>query len=1278
MLSKKDRTSTVHARALCPVARRFPQSILGLVCVASLSLSLTGCPGLPGTALWVENLLTAPTAVTSIMPDSGPTDGGTVVTIRGVYFETDTGVLFGEYAALNVEYVNEGLMRATTPPQGAGIVPIVLIAPDGRELTTESSFAYLAAEAPTQPAAPAIVTIEPDRGPVGGGTPVTIVGSGFGTDAGVLFGDAAPVEFTVVNDSLIMAITPAHEVGVVDVAVFSSGGRTDVVVGGFAFVTPDQVALVVDAVTPSSGPSDGGTMVMIEGSGFVVGTAVFFGSSAASDITVVNDGVITATTPPHAESDVLVELRAPDGREATADQAFTYYFGRDSDGDGLSDIQETEGWDIWVDYFGIGLGVDTFGNFPGLYSVTSDPDNPDTDGDGLSDHEEYLIISDPRKIDTDEDGLDDAEEVNRWLTSPISVDTDGDSRGPTGELVPNTNLFDGAELKIDFANDPTHTPAIDATSPKLADTDGDDRTDWEELDNPLWHPLIADLPRVEIGLEDDLDIRLNVEYAEEQGTSREYGQATTTSHTATDTSSRAHMFGVELGMTWGIEGTATAGLFQWGNTTQSFELGLTLKTEHTWEYSHEDAWTNQQEYHEFQTDSLNLTETYATGSMSGGIRITNAGNVAYHLHNLAMTVRIQERGVDPVTGAYVASFKTLATLTPALEDGVTLAPGASTPVLQVQAEDVNADRVKMLLAQPSALYLETAYFDVETAEGLNFAFIEEVTQTRTVGIVIDFGDGNIEHYRVATNVNRNADGTYAGVNLYRELTELLAIPITTVDQDFNGDPIPTRLGQVRGIPEGGPTPEAFWTAAGSSADFEDETVGFEDIRLYAGDTVMLMLVRDQDGDGLNAYEEDLYGTSDGDPNDPEALDFDGDGLTDLEEARPYRLPDDTLVETGWDVQVVGEDSYHVFSDPRAADADDDGLSDLDEKRGLDGLLPDDPNDAADATDPNKSDTDGDGIPDADDLAPTFPAPKLKVHPDGSGDDGLTWDTAYTELGDAVSEAASRNANADPADDVGEIWVAEGTYVPSEPLSLPSSLGLYGGFVGDETKRGQRNPDPMTNNTVIRGHLFLGDSVIYVIGATGVEIDGFSISDCLLHPAVEIVSDPIDPDLMEITLRNLHFVDNVSGLSGGACAIAGLGSDAICNVSFERCVFSNNQVYDTNGGALAIMALFDATVTVQLSECHFLDNCAAGDDMNGGAILCLNSILTLDECTFFGNSTMDGHGGAIASYDSTISIDSCNFDSNRAERDSGSFRYVEGGAIRHEGGSPGPAHIKCLV
>lgn len=143
----------------------------------------------------------------------------------------------------------------------------------------------------------------------------------------------------------------------------------------------------------------------------------------------------------------------------------------------------------------------------------------------------------------------------------------------------------------------------------------------------------------------------------------------------------------------------------------------------------------------------------------------------------------------------------MATLTPALENGVTLAPGTSTPVLQVHAEDVNTDRIKAFLAQPSSLYLESPYFDIETAEGVNFAFLDEVTQAVTATVVIDFGDGEVERYVFGANVARNPDGSYAGVNLHKFLSEVLEIPIVTAMQhDADDNPIARVLTQVRDLP----------------------------------------------------------------------------------------------------------------------------------------------------------------------------------------------------------------------------------------------------------------------------------------------------------------------------------------------------------------------------------------------------------------------------------------------------------------------------------------------
>jgi len=142
----------------------------------------------------------------------------------------------------------------------------------------------------------------------------------------------------------------------------------------------------------------------------------------------------------------------------------------DLDGDGLTNQQEVDGWDILIDDTGFGLGEgDDFGTLT-TRSVTSDPRVVDTDGDGLTDEEEYLIRTDPSDEDTDGDGLSDEREWNEYLTSPVSVDSDGDARGPshtTSGTPPNASLFDGAEVA--FGLSPTH-----------ADTDGDGQSDFEE------------------------------------------------------------------------------------------------------------------------------------------------------------------------------------------------------------------------------------------------------------------------------------------------------------------------------------------------------------------------------------------------------------------------------------------------------------------------------------------------------------------------------------------------------------------------------------------------------------------------------------------------------------------------------------------------------------------------------------------------------------------------------------------------------------------------------
>jgi len=122
----------------------------------------------------------------------------------------------------------------------------------------------------------------------------------------------------------------------------------------------------------------------------------------------------------------------------------------------------------------------------------TDPDNPDTDGDGLKDGEEVNTYkTDPLNGDSDSDKLKDGEEVDKYKTDPLNADTDGDE------------LKDGDELTM-FRTDPldadTDNDTLDdgkevnqyKTDPLKGDTDDDTLLDGDEINNYKTDPLNAD------------------------------------------------------------------------------------------------------------------------------------------------------------------------------------------------------------------------------------------------------------------------------------------------------------------------------------------------------------------------------------------------------------------------------------------------------------------------------------------------------------------------------------------------------------------------------------------------------------------------------------------------------------------------------------------------------------------------------------------------------------------------------------------------------------------
>ena len=79
----------------------------------------------------------------------------------------------------------------------------------------------------------------------------------------------------------------------------------------------------VSAVSPNMGSASGGTAVTITGTGFTGALGVTFGGGAATNVNVVSDTSITATTPPGRSGTASVVVSTPGGA-TSANSLFTY------------------------------------------------------------------------------------------------------------------------------------------------------------------------------------------------------------------------------------------------------------------------------------------------------------------------------------------------------------------------------------------------------------------------------------------------------------------------------------------------------------------------------------------------------------------------------------------------------------------------------------------------------------------------------------------------------------------------------------------------------------------------------------------------------------------------------------------------------------------------------------------------------------------------------------------------------------------------------------------
>ena len=170
------------------------------------------------------------------------------------------------------------------------------------------------------PSTPTVTSISPTQGPTGGGTVVTVTGTNFASGATVSFGGVAATGVTVASATSLTATAPAGT-GTVNATVTTSGGTSATTAADqFTYLAPPTVT----SISPTQGPTGGGTVVTVTGRNFASGATVSFGGVAATGVTVASATSLTATSPAGTGTvNTTVTTSGGTSATSTADQ-FTY------------------------------------------------------------------------------------------------------------------------------------------------------------------------------------------------------------------------------------------------------------------------------------------------------------------------------------------------------------------------------------------------------------------------------------------------------------------------------------------------------------------------------------------------------------------------------------------------------------------------------------------------------------------------------------------------------------------------------------------------------------------------------------------------------------------------------------------------------------------------------------------------------------------------------------------------------------------------------------------
>ena len=254
--------------------------------------------------------------ITSVVPNSGSTLGGTTVTVSGTNFRSGVGVQFGSHLATSVNLVSQTQLQAVTPAEPSGIVDVYVQDTAGQVADAPNAFTFIA------PLRIATTTL-----------PTGTVGSAYSSSLSAS-GGVPPYSWSTIGGTQPAGLQLNASSGTITGTPSTAGSSSFTAKVQDANLVTATTALsiaisanpapTISGVSPNSGPAAGGTAITISGTNFRTGAVVQFGGLAASSVQIVNATQIQAVTPAESSGTIDVTVQDSDGLTATSVDAFTF------------------------------------------------------------------------------------------------------------------------------------------------------------------------------------------------------------------------------------------------------------------------------------------------------------------------------------------------------------------------------------------------------------------------------------------------------------------------------------------------------------------------------------------------------------------------------------------------------------------------------------------------------------------------------------------------------------------------------------------------------------------------------------------------------------------------------------------------------------------------------------------------------------------------------------------------------------------------------------------